>query len=115
MMLLVLNHENDSSFIYLSFSCFTLDLQNQLEHVNKTIHESEKEAKRLESEQSQLSAASTTNANDKQQQPAVAAPAFINGFTLEKLDNNDIRRFVSNFIMYHVTLLEILIEILFTE
>ncbi|CAF2676953.1 unnamed protein product [Rotaria sp. Silwood2] len=73
-----------------------IDLQNQLEHVNKTIHESEKEVKRLESEQSQLSAAAAAaNANDKQQQQqqAVPTPAFINGFTLEKLDNNEIRRF----------------------
>ncbi|CAF3434386.1 unnamed protein product [Rotaria socialis] len=72
-----------------------IDFQNQLEHVNKTIHESEKEAKRLESEQSQLAAvtATTTNASDKQPQQAAATPAFINGFTLEKLDNNEMRRF----------------------
>ncbi|UJR30629.1 hypothetical protein I4U23_018153 [Adineta vaga] len=68
-----------------------IDLQNQLENVNKMIHESEKEVKRLESEQSQLP---TTNSNDKQQPPAtVPTPVFINGFTLEKLDNNDARRF----------------------
>jgi len=73
---------------------FLLDVQNQLEHINKTIHESEKEVKRLESEQSLLPTVITTNSTDKQQQ-AVPTPAFINGFTLEKLDNNDVRRFVS--------------------
>lgn len=74
------------------------DVQNQLEQINKTMHESEKELKRLESEQSQL-ALSTSASNDKQsaqaQTQVVAAPSFINGFTLEKLDNNDLRRFVS--------------------
>jgi hypothetical protein len=73
---------------------FLLDVQNQLEHINKTMHESEKEVKRLESEPSQLPP-STTNSNDKQQQQTVPTPAFINGFTLEKLDNNDARRFVN--------------------
>jgi hypothetical protein len=58
------------------------------------MHESEKEVKRLESEPSQLPP-STTNSNDKQQQQTVPTPAFINGFTLEKLDNNDARRFVN--------------------
>ena len=76
----------------------SLDVQNQLEQINKTMHESEKELKRLESEQSQL-ALSTGTSNDKQSaqaQPQVAAaPTFVNGFTLEKLDNNDLRRFVS--------------------
>jgi len=77
--------------------CSISDLQNQLEHVNKTIHESEKEVKRLENEQSQASASA---ANDKaaqpQQQPpqVTPTPAFLNGFTLEKMDNNDIRRLV---------------------
>ncbi|CAF4353524.1 unnamed protein product, partial [Adineta steineri] len=71
-----------------------IDIQNQLEHINKTIHESEKEAKRLEAEQTLLSAATattTTNSSDKQQ--TVPAPAFISGFTVEKMDNNDVRRF----------------------
>jgi transcription elongation regulator 1 len=69
-----------------------IDVQNQLEHVNKSMYESEKEAKRLESEQSQLP---TTTSTDKQQaqQQVVPTPAFLNGFTLEKLDNNEARRF----------------------
>jgi hypothetical protein len=58
------------------------------------MHESEKEVKRLESEQSLLPTVITTNSTDKQPQ-AVPVPTFINGFTLEKLDNNDVRRFVS--------------------
>ncbi|CAF0964011.1 unnamed protein product [Adineta ricciae] len=72
-----------------------IDFQNQLEHINKTIHESEKEVKRLESEQSQVSnAALTTSTSDKSQQPQAAPiPTFLNGFTLEKLDNNEARRF----------------------
>ena len=78
---------------------FRLDYQNQLEHINKTIHESEKEVKRLETEQSQVSnAAPATSTSDKSQQPQVAPiPTFLNGFTLEKLDNNEVRRFVSIF------------------
>ncbi len=46
------------------------------------MYESEKEAKRLESEQSQLP---TTTSTDKQQvqQQVVPTPAFLNGFTLE--------------------------------
>ncbi len=59
------------------------------------MHESEKEVKRLENEQSQLPTTTTTNPNDKQQPQTVPTPAFLNGFTLEKLDNNEIRRFVS--------------------
>lgn len=56
------------------------------------MHESEKEIKRLESEASQLPVATPT---EKQpQQAAAPTPAFLNGFTLEKLDNNDVRRFV---------------------
>jgi predicted nucleic acid-binding Zn-ribbon protein len=75
------------------------DVQNQLEHTNKTIHESEKEMKRLESEQAQL-ALSTNNANEKSsvqqsQQTPTLTPTLVNGFTLEKLDHNDVRRFVS--------------------
>jgi hypothetical protein len=60
------------------------------------MYESEKEAKRLESEQSQLP---TTTSTDKQQaqQQVVPTPAFLNGFTLEKLDNNEARRFVCNY------------------
>ena len=77
--------------------CSISDLQNQLEHVNKTIHESEKDVKRLENEQSQASAsAENDKAAQPQQQPPqlTATPAFLNGFTLEKMDNNDIRRLV---------------------
>jgi hypothetical protein len=72
--------------------CFYSDVQNQLEHTNKTIHESEKEVKRLEAEQSQAPA--STGSTDKPQQQAAPTPAFLNGFTLEKLDNNEARRFV---------------------
>lgn len=69
-----------------------LDTENQLENINKNIHESEKEMKRLESEQSQLPAATPT---EKQpQQAAAPPPSFLNNFTLEKLDNNEARRLV---------------------
>lgn len=94
---IVLNDVIGIKIDYLEISFLTvffyLDVQNQLEHINKTMHESEKEAKRLELEQSLLP---PTNPNDKQpaQQQAIPAPAFVNGFTLEKLDNNDARRFV---------------------
>lgn len=79
-----------------------LDLENQLEHVNKSIHESEKELKRLESEQSQTAASATIN-KEKVATSVVApapAPSFVNGFTLERLDNNDLRRLVSNQIKF---------------
>lgn len=77
---------------------FQLDLQNQLEHINKTIHESEKEVKRLENEQSEAQTSTTTEKPTQQpaqqlQQPT-PIPAFLNGFTLEKMDNNEIRRLV---------------------
>lgn len=69
-----------------------LDMENQLENINKTMHESEKEVKRLESEQSQLPAA--TPAEKQPQQAAAPTPAFLNNFTLEKLDNTEARRLV---------------------
>ncbi len=88
------------SFLYQSFLktiVFDLDVQNQLEHVNKTMYESEKEVKRLESEQSQLPTTTSTDKQQQLQQQSVPTPAFLNGFTLEKLDNNEARRFVCNY------------------
>ena len=79
------------------FNSNALDLQNQLEHVNKSIHESEKEMKRLENEQSQAAVLSS-NSNEKSTNvaaPVAPTPTFVNAFTLEKLDNTDVRRFVS--------------------
>lgn len=94
----------EMSLKYLSFeeNFFIEDVQNQLEMVNKSIHDSERELKRLQNEQSQMAAA--TAANEKANAAAAAAAAavpvpgssaFLNGITLEKLDQNDIRRFVS--------------------
>ena len=73
--------------------CFHLDTENQLEHINKSIYESEKEVKRLESEQSQQPKTPTDKQQTQQPQP-VPTPAFLNGFTLERVDNNEARRFV---------------------
>jgi hypothetical protein len=82
---------------FLKTIVFDLDVQNQLEHVNKTMYESEKEVKRLESEQSQLPTTTSTDKQQQLQQQSVPTPAFLNGFTLEKLDNNEARRFVCNY------------------
>jgi len=72
-----------------------IEVENQLEIVNKSIHENEKEFKRLEKEQSQNAAAIAATSTDKSTTPNPTATTsnFANNFTLEKLDQNDLRRF----------------------
>lgn len=79
-----------------SSNSFFSEVENQLEIVNKSIHENEKEFKRLEKEQSQNAAAAVATSTDKSTTPNPTATTsnFVNNFTLEKLDQNDLRRFV---------------------
>ena len=75
-----------------SFFFASTEVENQLELVNKAIHESEKELKRLEKEQSQ--AEKTAAPSQPAAAPTPALPNLVTAFTLEKLDQNDLRRFV---------------------